>query len=166
MSITLSAVARSGWAIAAATLFVSVPGLVALYVRDGYGPDLAVPLASVLVMIGVVIYIALRPSNLALASYIVIGSICVYCYLYAVLSAHPTLSETALILINRPAVALVLVGTAGSKPLRAVLWGLGGFAAGVLVTALVSAQLGLPLRIGNGPGITLANYAAAYLACR
>ncbi|MDQ1569362.1 MAG: hypothetical protein QOF79_36 [Actinomycetota bacterium] len=162
-SITVSAVARSGWAIAAATLTVSVPGLIDLYVRKGFAPDLAQPLIAVAVMLAVIIVIFIRPSSPWLAAYVVIGAACVYFFLHGVLDMHPELMSQALILINRPAVALVLVGTVGPRPLLAVAWGLAGFLAGGAVTALVCVQDGLPILFGNGPAITLATYSATYL---
>ena len=142
---------------------VSVPGLIDLYVREGYASDLAQPLIAVGIMLATIIFVSLRPSVLGLVAYIVIGAACVYVYLYGILSLHPGLLDHALILINRPAVALVLVGTVGSRPLTAVFWGIGGFLAGAGVVILVCVQVGVPIQLGNGPAITLANYSAAYL---
>jgi hypothetical protein len=104
-----------------------------------------------------------RPSRVTLTAYVVIGAFCVYLSLYGILSQHPSLVPNAVILINRPATVLVLVGTIGSRPLFAVLWGVCGFLAGEGATLLVNIQLGLPVHYGYGPVVTLAFYSAAFV---
>jgi signal transduction histidine kinase len=162
-AITVSAVARGGWSISAATLLLSVPGLIEVYVRGGYPEDLPIPLTAVTALLCLVAIVAYRTSWITLTLYVVLGAVCVYVHLYAVLSRHSDLQLEGLILFNRPALALVIVGTASRKPLSAIAWGLSGFAAGEIVTIVVSHQLGLSVHFGAGPAITLAIYCAAYL---
>jgi signal transduction histidine kinase len=162
-AVTVSAVARSGRAIAAATILVSILGLTDLFLREGYPQDLALPVFAMVVMLGVVALATFRPSRITLTLYVVVGGICVYLYLLGTLGDHPTLLPVALLLVNRPATALVLVGASSSRPLPAIAWGIAGFVAGGAATALVCLQLGLPIEFGNGPAIALANYCVVYL---
>jgi hypothetical protein len=160
--ITVFAMTRGGWAIAGVTLLISIPGMVDLYARHGYPPDLALPIAPIVIMLLLIVAMLVRPSRGTLAAYVLIGAFCVYIGLYGILSEHPSLVPNALILINRPATVLVLVGTIGSRPLFAVLWGVCGFLAGEGATLLVSIQLGQPVHYGYGPLVTLAFYSAAF----
>jgi signal transduction histidine kinase len=162
-AVTVSAVARGGWAIAAATLIVSSVGLSGLYARQGYAGDVTEPVIAMGIMAAMVVLLALRPSWPMLGAYILVGTICVVVFLYSVLSQHPDLQPEALILLNRPATALVLVGTIGSRPIPGLLLGVLGFFAGEAATLTVSVSLGVPALFGGGPVITLANYAAVYL---
>jgi hypothetical protein len=161
--ITVFAMTRGGWAIAAVTLVISIPGVVDLYARHGYPPDLALPIAPIVIMLLLIAAMLVKPSRGTLAAYVLIGAFCVYIGLYGILSEHPSLLPNALILINRPATVLVLVGTIGSRPLFAVLWGVCGYLAGEGATLLVSIQLGLPVHYGYGPLVTLAFYSAAFI---
>jgi hypothetical protein len=161
--VTVYATTRGCWAIAVVTLAIAIPGMVELYVRHGYPQDLALPLAPIVVMLLLIAAMVARPSRVTLTAYVLVGAVCVYFCLYGVLSEHPSLLPNALILINRPATVLVLVGTIGSRPLFAVLWGVCGFLAGEAATLLVSIQLHLPVHYGYGPVVTLAFYSAAFV---
>ena len=161
--VTVFAVARSGWAIAAVTLLATIVGIAELLIREGDGSDAIAPVSALVVMLAALLVLAIRPTVWSLAAYIVVSSICVYLYLHGILDAHSSLLPAALVLINRPASALVLVGTVGSRPLPAVLFGLVGFLAGEGMTLIVSLQDHVQVEFGNGPAITLANYCAAYL---
>ncbi|MEP6480077.1 MAG: hypothetical protein ABJB03_11835, partial [Rhodoglobus sp.] len=73
------------------------------------------------------------------------------------------LLEQGIFLINRPAVALVAVGTSGFRPLRAALSGVLGYALGTSATSAVCVALGIPPLYGFGPTIAVANYVAIWL---
>jgi signal transduction histidine kinase len=161
--VSVFAVTRSAHAIAAMVLLVCIPGVIVISVRFGYTDHLPLSLASVAVMLVVLAIAALRTSTLTLAAFLAVGSLANYLFVFTILSQHPELLPTALVLINRPASILVLVGTAGRRPLPAVAWGIGGFLLGIAGTGFAELQLGLPLQFGNGPAITLANYCALFL---
>jgi hypothetical protein len=162
--VSVFAVVRGGHAVAGIVLIVCIPGIIATLVRFSYGgADLALPLVALVVMLGVLALAALRTSALTLALFLIVGSIANYFYVYGSLAHHHELLPTALVLINRPETALVLVGTASRRPLPAIAWGIGGFLAGAAATGLAEVHLGLALQFGNGPAITLANYCAVYL---
>jgi hypothetical protein len=131
--------------------------------RFSYGDDLAVPVLALVVMLGLLSLAAFHTTPLTLALYLVLGSVANYFYVYGALAHHPELLPTALVLINRPETALVLLGTSGRRPLPAIAWGIGGFLAGAIATGVADLQLGYSLQFGNGPALTLANYCAVYL---
>jgi hypothetical protein len=161
--VSVNAVVRSGHAVAGIILLVCVPGVVAILVRFRYDDDLLGPLLALGLMLGVLALAAFRTSVATLAIYLAVGSIANYLFVLASLAGHHELLPTALVLINRPESVLVLVGTAGRRPLPAIAWGIGGFLLGIVGTGLAELQLGLAPQFGNGPAITLANYCAIYL---
>jgi hypothetical protein len=157
------AVARCGWVIAAIVLVVCVPGVIVVFDRGHYSADLAEPLVGLGIMMLGLAVAGLHPRAVTLLLYIVVGGLGDYLFVYGMVAGHPLLLPAALVLINRPETALVLVGTSGQRPLPAVAWALGGFAAGAIATTTAYLQLGIPIQLGNGPGLTLANYCAVYL---
>jgi hypothetical protein len=161
--VSVFAVARGGHAVAGIVLLVCIPGVIAILLNFNYGDDLIQPLLALVVMLAVLGLAAFRTSILTLAAYLVIGSLGNYFFVHAMLANHPELLPTALVLINRPESILVLVGTAGRRPLPAIAWGMGGFVLGVAGTGLAEIQLGVAPQFGNGPLITLANYCAIYV---
>jgi hypothetical protein len=161
--VSVFAVTRCGWVIAAVVLLVCVPGVIVVFDRHHYSADLAEPLVGLGIMLLALALVGLHTRVVTLLLYIVVGGVGDYLFVYGMIAGHPVLVPAALVLINRPETALVLVGTRGARPLPAVAWGLGGFAAGALATAIAYLQVGIPIELGNGPGITLANYCAVYL---
>jgi len=161
--VSVFAVTRSGHAIAGLALLVCVPGVLVILLRFHYTDDLVLPLVALAIMIAALALAAFRTSILTLALYLAVGSLANYLFVHSVLQNHHALLPTALVLINRPASILVLVGTAGKRPLPAILWGIGGFVLGIAGTGLADIQLGITPAFGNGPAITLANYCAIFL---
>jgi hypothetical protein len=161
--VSVFAVARCGWVVAAVVLLVCIPGVIVVFDQHHYSADLAEPLVGLGIMLLGLAVAGLNTRALTLVVYIVVGGLGNYLFVYGMVAGHPVLLPAALVLINRPETALVLVGTNGQRPLPAVAWGLGGFAAGGAATAIAYMQLGIPIQLGNGPGITLANYCAVYL---
>jgi hypothetical protein len=161
--VTVFAVARGGWAIAVVTLIVTTVGISDQFVRLGYAGDLVAPLGAIVCMLAAILVLAYFPSWWTACAFIVIGGVCEYVFLHGVMDHHASLLPAALVLVNRPAAALVLVGAVGNRPLPAIAWGVGGFIVGEGITLIVCLQLGTPLYFGNGPVITLANYCAAYV---
>ena len=161
--VSVFAVTRSGHAIAGIVLLVCLPGVTAILIRFHYSDDLLLPILALVLMLAALALAAFRTSRLTLAGYLVVGALGNYLFVHSVLSGHPELLPTALVLINRPESILILIGTAGQRPLPAVLWGIGGFLFGAAGTGLAEMQLGIAPQFGNGPAITLANYCAIFL---
>jgi hypothetical protein len=161
--VSVFAVVRSGHAIAAIVLVVCIPGTIVTLVRFSYGGQVVVPVLALVAMLALLTLAAFRTTPLTLAAYLVLGSVANFFFVYGVLAHHPGLLPTALVLVNRPETALVLIGTSGRRPLPAIAWGIGGFLAGAVATGIADLQLGYSLQFGNGPALTLANYCAVYL---
>jgi signal transduction histidine kinase len=160
--VTVAAVSQSARAVAAATLAVTLLGVIDLYFRMGFARELAVPLLALGVMLAATIGVMVRGTLVPVILLLVVDGISVYVFVLAVLSAHPEFLPAALILINRPATVVVLLGSTNDKPQSGLLWGLVGFFVGTLAMSIAMAQLGIPIRLGYGPVIVLANYAAVY----
>jgi signal transduction histidine kinase len=163
-ALTVSSVSRAVWAIAAGVLLLTAVGVVSLASNPAHSGGAMVPVAALLVMVAALVVVARCPSTGTLLGYIVVGAGCVWLFQFSLLSADPGLQHDALFILNRPAFALVLMGTASASPLSAVWWALGGFTAGLLATILVAVQLDIPLLTGAGPAIALVNYVTAFVA--
>jgi hypothetical protein len=161
--VSVFAVTRGGHAIAGIILLVCVPGIIAILVRSHDAGGAVLPVLALTCMLAALALAAFRTSNLTLAIYLVVGALANYLFVHSLLSGHPELLPTGLVLLNRPESVLVLVGTPGRRPLPAILWGIGGFLLGIAGTALAELPLGISPQFGNGPAITLANYCAIFL---
>ncbi len=157
------AVTRSGWAVAALVYAVCIPGVVVLFVRMGLESQLGEPLVGMGIMIFALAILIARPRTATLVSFLILSGIGDYLWVHGLVVAHPALLVMAIVLVNRPDTAIILAGTAGEKPLTAIAWGIGGFLTGVLATGLAEFQTGHSLALGNGPAISLVNYCAIYL---
>ena len=119
-ALTVSSVSRAVWAIAAGVLLLTIAGVFQLDAHQGLPGGVLAPVSALVVMVAMLYVVARFPSTATLLAYIVIGAGCVWLYQYSLLSADPGLQQTALFVLNRPALALVLVGTASVSPLSAV----------------------------------------------
>ena len=161
--IITGSVASLGWSIGAATLVLAIPVLLETTVRAGR-PDAAVlPLALLLLMLICLGFVVWRARVWAIVAYLVVGFVSATLYELTLLAALPHAIDTQVYLLNRPAVAIVLVGLAARSPLAGIAWSALGF---VLSTgsALLVAVLGdVPFRPGYGPLLVLVISLAAYL---
>ncbi|WP_213813778.1 sensor histidine kinase [Glaciihabitans sp. dw_435] len=162
-AVTVSAAIRGVWAVALAVLAVTIPGVVDYLVGRGYYADAALAAGILLSMIAALLVLMRWPSRESLATYLIVGTLSVWAFQFLLLSNHPEFQGTANFLLNRPAFALVLVGSATSRPLNVVKWGVIGFVLGEAVTVLVDLQLGLPITTGLGPAIAIVIYCATFL---
>jgi hypothetical protein len=161
--VSVFAVARTGYAIAGGILLVCFAGIIVIFDRMHLLGDIAAPLVALGVMMVALVAVIIRANRVTLVAYILVGGLADYFFLYTVLNHHTWLLPAAMVIVTRPATAIILVGTPGSRPLPAVAWGIAGFVAGTVATIAVDWQLGIPIQLGTGPGITLANYCAVYL---
>lgn len=161
--VSVFAVTRTCQAVAAGVLLVCIPGLVVLFDRLRLGQDLLEPLIALVVMLALLVAATVWTRPATLAAFVILGGLADYAFVFSALHGHTSVLPNALVLINRPATALILVGTSGSRPLPAVAWGFGGAIAGVTAMVVAELQLGVPIQIGNGSGLTLANYCAVFL---
>ncbi|WP_271177441.1 sensor histidine kinase [Leifsonia poae] len=81
-----------------------------------------VPMVGLLIMLG-------RRRTVALTiAYLLVGAICTFFYVLALLTATPSYHDTNLFVIALPIVAMTLVGGTGTGALSGVLWATVGFA--------------------------------------
>ena len=162
--ITTSAMARAAWAIAACMIAFTLARAIVILPRENPAFQPLPAVLPLLAMLALLYLASSRPTRITLALYLVGGGLCVYLFLLSVLSQVPSMVPDAVYFLNRPALALVLVGTATARPFRAVYWGLGGYVAGVVATVAASGQAGVPLVLGFGPTLALVSYAAVFSA--
>jgi hypothetical protein len=161
--IITGSVASLGWAIGAATLVLAAPTLIETLVRAGHPSDAALPLGLLLLMLiclGLVVRLG-RPW--AVVAYLVVGFIASVLYELLLLNAMPDVLENHIYVVNRPAVALVLVGLAARTPLVGLGWSFLGFGASTASTLMVTLIAHVPFRPGFGPALVVVISLAAYL---
>jgi signal transduction histidine kinase len=157
-----AALNRGVWAIGIVSILATVPVLVEIFSRGGFSSDLPVPIAVLGVLLLLTLFKIVRPGSVAVATSVVIGGVCVYVYVFSILSAHPDLQIAAMYVLNRPALIVAITGTASARPLTAIYWGVAGYLVAEGATALACVQLGLPVVLGAGPSIAELNYLAVF----
>jgi signal transduction histidine kinase len=157
-----AALNRGVWAIGIVSILATVPVLVEIFSRGGFSSDLPVPIAVLGVLLLLTLFKIVRPGSVAVATSVVIGGVCVYVYVFSILSAHPDLQIAAMYVLNRPALIVAITGTASARPLTAIYWGVAGYLVAEGATALACVELGLPVVLGAGPSIAELNYLAVF----
>jgi hypothetical protein len=109
-------------------------------------------------MSSVLLVLALRPNWMTGILFLGVGGLAAFAYVYGLLSADPTLNTDGTYLLNRPAIVLLLVGAVSSRLVDGVLWCTTGWAVGMTATATAQSALGLDIRPGYGPVVSLAIY--------
>jgi signal transduction histidine kinase len=159
-AVTVRAYSRAGWAVGIAILVLTVPGLVLVMVSRGKADALVLPLAALCVMLAALVELARHPSTRMVVGYLLIGTLCFFVYVWSLLVADPTVQQDALLIVNRPGLALVLVGTATASPLAAMGGAIIGFVLAEAALVIASISVGLVPLTGSGPALTLANFCA------
>jgi signal transduction histidine kinase len=161
--IITGSVASLGWAVGAVTLILAVPPLVETTARDGR-PDAAfLPAALLLLMLVSLGFVVWRARPWAVAAYLIVGFVATVAYELWLLSALPHLIDQQVYLLNRPAVALVLVGLSATTPLVGIAWSVLGIGVSTLASVVVSVLSQTPFRPGYGPLLVLVISLVAYL---
>jgi signal transduction histidine kinase len=99
----------------------------------------------------------------AVAAYLAVGFVASTAFELTLLMALPGSIDTQIYLLNRPAVALVLVGLAARSPLAGIAWSVLGFLVSTASTLAVSVIGNVPFRPGYGPLFVVVISLAAYL---
>lgn len=162
-AVITGAVSAMGWAVAAATILLTIPVLVeTLVLRDRAD---VIPVAVLLlgVVLGGIVAVALRPRrwvaflNLSVAGLATLG------YQVILLTGDPGIVEASPYVVNRPALALVLVGIPATRALVGIGWALLGFLTAMLVGFTAANLVEQPFRPGYGPLMVLVLASVAYL---
>jgi hypothetical protein len=159
-----TAFSRAGWALAATIMLLDVPGLLSVFARRGLEDQLLVPLLALAMMLVLLALAVRRPTAWAVLLYLLVGGGCVVAYQLAILAADPILQTEATYLLNRPAIALLLVSAASASALLNMLWSVLGYAIAVVASVLAAVIAGRPIVLGWGPTLAFLAYIGAYLA--
>jgi signal transduction histidine kinase len=162
-SIITGSVASLGWAIGAATLVLALPVVLETTARADRLPAAILPCGLLLLMLVCLGFVVWRARVWAVAAYLAIGFVASTTYELTLLMALPGSIDTQIYLLNRPAVALVLVGLAARSPAAGIGWSALGFVVSTASTLTVSAIGGVPFRPGYGPIFVVVISVAAYL---
>jgi signal transduction histidine kinase len=162
-AIITGSVASLGWAIGAATLVLALPVLVETTARAGRLSASILPSGLLVLMLVCLGFVVWRARIWAVAAYLVIGFVASTTYELTLLMALPGSIDTQIYLLNRPAVALVLVGLAARSPVAGIGWSVLGFVVSTVSTFAVSVLGQVPFRPGYGPIVVVVISLAAYL---
>ena len=157
-----NALARAFAAINATSLVLAVPMLVEFMVTRGIGGYLPIPIVILAVLTGLSIFSAVRPNRTSLILFLVVGSIGAVVFQVFLVGLYPPFLQEALYVLNRPAVALVLVGITASTVRQGFAWSLVGFALSNVVTLAVALIAGVPFTPGYGAFLNLIAVTIAY----
>jgi len=161
--IITGSVASLGWAIGAATLVLAIPVVLETTGRAGRLPAAWLPIGLLLLMLISLGFVVWRARVWAVAAYLVVGFVASTTYELTLLVALPGAIDTQIYLLNRPAVALVLVGLAARSPVAGIGWSVLGFVVSTASTFAVSVLGQVPFRPGYGPIVVVVISLAAYL---
>lgn len=162
-AVITGSVSAAGWAVAAATMLLTVPVLVETLVLRGRVEDLPLALILLGVVLGGIVAVVLRPRRWVAMTYLVVAGLATLGYQVTLLVDDPGIVEHSPYLVNRPALALVLVGIPATRARAGIAWSLLGFAVAVVTGVLAFAIAGLTFRPGFGPLMVLAFATVAYL---
>lgn len=102
-------------------------------------------LSMLLPMVALLAVLALlargRTVGLTIA-YLVVGTLCTYCYVVAIFVATPAYRDTDLFVVALPVVAMTLVGGTGTGALAGILWASLGFALAETAVLLAAVTTG------------------------
>lgn len=159
-----SALARSFGAVNAVSLALAIPILIEYSATRGILSTLPVTLTILIVLVGSAAAMGVRPNRWSLGVFLTLGSVGAVAFQIILIDASPGILEEGLYLLNRPAVALVMVGVTASTVRAGVVWALVGFALSHAVTLAVTVLAGVPFTPGFGPVLTLTLVLVCYLA--
>ncbi|MEO6532209.1 MAG: ATP-binding protein [Pseudolysinimonas sp.] len=161
--IITGSVASLGWAIGAATLVLAIPVLLETTARAERLTAAGLPLCLLLLMLVCLGFVVWRARVWAVAAYLAVGFVASTAFELTLLIALPGSIDTQIYLLNRPAVALVLVGLAARSPLAGIGWSVLGFLVSTASTLAVSLLGNVPFRPGYGPIFVVVVSLTAYL---
>jgi signal transduction histidine kinase len=162
-AIITGSVASLGWAIGAATLVLALPVVLETTARAGRLSAAILPSGLLVLMLVCLGFVVWRARVWAVAAYLVIGFVASTSYELTLLMALPGSIDTQIYLLNRPAVALVLVGLAARSPVAGIGWSVLGFLVSTASTLAVSVLGLVPFRPGYGPIVVVVISLTAYL---
>ncbi len=162
-AVITGAVSAAGWAVAAATIVLTVPVLVETLVERGRIADLPLALILLGVVLGGVVAVILRPRRWVVLVYLAVAGLATIGYEVLLLTGDPGIVASTPYLVNRPTLALVLVGIPATRALVGIAWSALGFGVAMVAGVVAFAVSGMTFTPGFGPLMVLALTAVAYL---
>jgi signal transduction histidine kinase len=162
-AVITGSVSAMGWAVAAATIVLTVPVLIeTLALRDRLD-DLPLPLLLLAVILGGIVAVAVRPRRWVVLVYLVVAGAATVGYEVALLAGDPGIVEASPYVVNRPTLALVLVGIPATRALIGIGWSFLGFGVAVVVGLVAARIVEQQFQPGFGPLMVFLLASVAYL---
>ena len=159
-----SAVSAMGAVVSVGVLITAIPVLVETLLGHGAAAvDLMLPILMLVVVLAALIAALVLARTWASIAYLALGAVATVVYELAVLGVDPTLIDSGVYLVNRPALALVVISFTASTTASGILWCLAGWATTMALTGVVSLLAGVAFRPGLGPTIVLVVAILGYL---
>jgi signal transduction histidine kinase len=162
-AVITGSISAAGWAVGAATIIVTVPVLVETLILRGRIGDMPLALILLGVVLGGIVAVVVRPRRWVAMTYLGVAGLATFGYQVTLLVDDPGIVEHSPYLVNRPALALVLVGIPATRATAGIAWSALGFAVAVVTGVAAFAIAGLTFKPGFGPLMVLALSGVAYL---
>jgi signal transduction histidine kinase len=159
-TITARAVLRAGWAVAMVYLVIAFVAIVELWIVRGYPAGILASLVALVLVSFALAAVIRKPGRARGLAFLAVGAVAAIVYDLGLLVTDPALNEQGMYLVNRITIVLLLLGAVSTRLIDGVLWCAAGFLLGTGATAIVQAGLGLAVRPGYGPVVSLTVYVA------
>lgn len=145
------AASRMCWTVGAASILLTVPLLIEEFARAGQAGELPAPIAVLLIQLAALLAAARIGRPWAVLAYLAVGAGSVIVFQQLVLASLPEAIADHAFLLNRPTVALVLIGVTAPTTLVGVSWVVIGLGVALGVFGVSSAIQGQIVAPGAGP---------------
>lgn len=162
-AVITGSVSAAGWAVAAATIVLTVPVLIETMLERGRLGDMVLALILLGVVLGGIVAVVLRPRQWVVMGYLGVAGAATVGYQVTLLVGDPGIIEHSPYLVNRPSLALVLVGIPAVRAIVGITWSLLGFAVAIVTGVVAYAIAGLTFTPGFGPLLVLSLATITYL---
>jgi hypothetical protein len=162
-AVITGAVSAMGWAVAAATIVLTVPVLVETLARRDRLDDLPLALLLLSVILGGVVAVALRPRLGVVLAYLAVAGAATVGYEVLLLAGDPGIVAGSPYVVNRPTLALVLVGIPATRALVGIAWSFLGLCVAGVVGLVAARIVEQPFQPGYGPLMVFLLASVAYL---
>lgn len=162
-AVITSAVSAVGWAVAACFVLSAIPMLIETLAAGGRLSDLPATLILLGIVLGGIAAVAFRPRRWVALTYLAGAGLATIGYQVILLVGDPNIVDSSPYLVNRPSLALVLVGIPATRALTGIASSALGFAVAGVSGVAAFAIAGVPFRAGLGPLMVLALTSIAYL---
>lgn len=162
-AVITGAVSAMGWAVAAATIVLTVPVLVETLAQRDRLDDLPLPLLLLAIILGGVVAVALRPRRWVVLVYLAVAGAATIGYEVVLLGGDPGIIGSSPYVVNRPTLALVLVGIPATRALIGIAWSFLGLCVAVIVGIVAARIVEQPYQPGYGPLMVFLLASVAYL---